>query len=786
MSTLIYSPGVTVLIDSSRSGLIDVTDDLAAGSTTLRENGVSQANLTLLNSGGKYDRVFAPNDRIHIQMKRIGPFLPTMSGYLNQVPYFTIYPRSVQLSASCTIKRLSYTVWDAGAQASVTLLSKAIREDPNADDGGIKQIIQTLLTDVVGWDKKAIHIADVPHEWLRKVTDLHHDIAAKLSATTLDPNLGSSANGGPGAGSSGGGATSGTGGPVGINAFMHAMRMVESTNNYSEGNGGAYQILPSNWPNWKKEAGVNDPSSSAEQASPQVQDQVARFKLTSYYNAVGNWHTVAQMWNGGHPGAHTTRVSNGAQHVPNQPYEDAVLSWMPQFAGEDANPQPTAPSPTGAATYGGGATPGPVAPTPPPQPGDKTNTAFVRLCLQQKGDAYIFGAAPSPTDPDPKSFDCSALVQWACERLGINMPRTSGPQASACSPISLDQAFHTAGALLFRDAGVLGAGDSGHVAVSLGDGQNTIEARGSQYGVNTFPVQGRQWSRAGLIIGMQYNGGPVTAGGPGPMGGNSLVSSMNVMGLQPNQESVILHGYRVLMNDDPIISTIQMLLNASMRSYMSGPNGDFIAWFPDYFGIYGMAGKMVVEDIELMGDGFSIAWNDAPLITHQFTAGAAPGTSQYLTGGQEAYIENRKYTTEGVVTIDFPDILEFVLNVQKNDPDAKDWLDPDKILKRFGARPNFSPMGYINQGIPEFWSALWLFQRAWASQFITQVELTFMPELYPGMLLKFESFGIQAYITTVTHNFDFTGGGFTTTVEVIAPSTTAEGGGLYGLVRGVG
>jgi hypothetical protein len=342
--------------------------------------------------------------------------------------------------------------------------------------------------------------------------------------------------------------------------------------------------------------------------------------------------------------------------------------------------------------------------------------------------------------------------------------------------------------LLFRDPGTLSAGDSGHVAISLGDGANTIEARGSQYGVNTFPVAGRQWSRAGLIIGLQYSGGPVAGGGgPGAMGANnSLIQTTSWRQPAPNQQSVLLHGYRVLLNDDPIMPTVQALMQSSMRSYMSGPNGDFIAWFPDYFGIYGVAGKMLIEDIELEGDGFSIAWNDQSLITHQFTAGGQAGTSQFLTGADEAYITLREYSTEGVVTVDFPDIIALIINARADDPDAKDWLDPQRILDRFGARVNFSPMNYITQGIAEFWSALFLFQQAWASQFITQVSLTFMPELWPGMLIKLQSFGIQAYVRAVTHSFDFQGSGFTTTAEVIAPSTTEDGGGLYGMVRGVG
>jgi hypothetical protein len=72
----------------------------------------------------------------------------------------------------------------------------------------------------------------------------------------------------------------------------------------------------------------------------------------------------------------------------------------------------------------------------------------------------------------------------------------------------------------------------------------------------------------------------------------------------------------------------------------------------------------------------------------------------------------------------------------------------------------------------------------WASQFNTVIPITFMPELYPGMLLRLKQFGFQCYITGVTHSFNLTqGGGFKTDVNVIAPSAT-DNSGLYGMAKG--
>ena len=65
----------------------------------------------------------------------------------------------------------------------------------------------------------------------------------------------------------------------------------------------------------------------------------------------------------------------------------------------------------------------------------------------------------------------------------------------------------TPGALLFhfghepRDLGDIPA--DGHVAISLGDGVHTIEARGHAYGTNVFDnASGRSFNFAGMIPGM--------------------------------------------------------------------------------------------------------------------------------------------------------------------------------------------------------------------------------------------------------------------------------------------
>lgn len=158
----------------------------------------------------------------------------------------------------------------------------------------------------------------------------------------------------------------------------------------------------------------------------------------------------------------------------------------------------------------------PTAPTPTPAttgtPGNGTKQAsdFVAFAQAQAGKKYIYGAEASLADPSPKAFDCSELVQWAAARAGVAIADGSGNQfaavAAAHLTLRVEQAARIRGALLFR--GTPGSPGRDHVAISLGDGMNTIEARGTAYGVVQGPISGREWHGAGLIPGMTYQQKP--------------------------------------------------------------------------------------------------------------------------------------------------------------------------------------------------------------------------------------------------------------------------------------
>lgn len=161
----------------------------------------------------------------------------------------------------------------------------------------------------------------------------------------------------------------------------------------------------------------------------------------------------------------------------------------------DPPPQPptqtTSAGANGGSTSSGGASSGSGA--------DGQVGRFVALALQQAGKRYVFGGEASPSDPNPRAFDCSELVEWAAARAGISprVPDGSAAQLAHCRArgtlISVDAGIRTKGALLFQP---------GHVAISLGNGK-TIEAMNPSQGVRQGNANGRGWTAAGRIPGAQ-------------------------------------------------------------------------------------------------------------------------------------------------------------------------------------------------------------------------------------------------------------------------------------------
>lgn len=85
-----------------------------------------------------------------------------------------------------------------------------------------------------------------------------------------------------------------------LDTFMAALSGQESGGDYGARNArtgayGRFQIMPSNWAPWAKEAGLSPGAAR----TPANQERVARFKLQQYYRTFGSWDAVAVAWYAG-------------------------------------------------------------------------------------------------------------------------------------------------------------------------------------------------------------------------------------------------------------------------------------------------------------------------------------------------------------------------------------------------------------------------------------------------------------------------------------------------------
>lgn len=131
MQRFIYTPRVEAYIRLESLGrIIDVTDDIVAGSVTRRLNGMSEAQLQLQNKHGRYTLGSKGNkissmDRIVIRASRVGQPFNIFAGYIDESPHYQLYSGPVNVRASCVLKLLQHTYFDPGLQSVASVFNKA-------------------------------------------------------------------------------------------------------------------------------------------------------------------------------------------------------------------------------------------------------------------------------------------------------------------------------------------------------------------------------------------------------------------------------------------------------------------------------------------------------------------------------------------------------------------------------------------------------------------------------------------------------------------------------------
>ena len=882
--TLVYSPEVELHIEGT-----NVSGDVVSGNVSRVVDGISSFSFVLSNKGLRYSNLFKRMDRVYLKMKRVGPWIPVFTGYLDVVPGLQLYPGRVSFKASCTLKLLKYTYWDPGLPESLKLLDQMaipwgsyprpgtstgnVGIDAAADaaagsltpltgmisagataagaatplgpiggaiggmvgnviggvvsnvgeqvinniaggvadavggegessdfgleasmsdtsDSGLGQMLKNVITKVGGWDEESVKVQEFPQSFLRWVAEnMPSDIGGGRERTlemfremfSFYELVGGDGGGGVAGGGMLGDAEFTDIGPpangttysddelawIALNAgwkgddaaIAVAIMKAESGGNPGINNAGMNSDGTVDHGLWQINDVHNGKLPGKNRYDPAVNTQLARM----VYQDAGGW-TPWSVYNNGlyqqHMADAKAAVARGGRAPSNSGTKRADSPSTPGAAGKDSALGGLAPILDDLGPTRGGIS----KPAGDPNAPDTSGMAVwesIWAVVQYKfpgvftlTSAYFDRIGPN----DDGGYHGKGQ---ACDIS--NGGNEGTPEMKALAQWWYDNFFGKGLLELIHSPFNHNVGDD----MDVGDGM------GSYYGPGTMSDHRNHVhiAMAGVVSadGTTSSGSVAGAGGGAGGGGKPNILGQNLFTYMfdpaafVQENSFNLTGKYASINDEPIMNTVQALCTASLRSFQSSPDGKFTAFYPDYFGLDGTsAPKLILEDIEMKD--VSINVNDAALATHVFTMGShnvvssLPDELGYMNPAGTVTIEDEWLFRRATAGSYFP-------------PETQ---DPMEFMQRYGIRPHKRAFKEIYQ--PGHEAAILVlaikeFMDRWARQYQTRIELTFMPELFPGMRVELSGHDLVLYVHSVNHTFSYESG-FTTSAEVMAPMRT--------------
>ena len=855
MKRFIYSPEVTAYIRSEEAGKVfDVSKDIVSGSVTRRLDALSDAQLTLQNKFGLYTRKFKPMDRIAIFMRRVGDPMLVFSGYVDEAPFYQMFPAPVSISASCSLKLLQNTYFDPGLPFMTQWFTKfgwiynpstGTITDPfygfgNYDqttrnkfsDGNMATLIAAALHEIGGWPRDHIFIRTIPNEFKKTLSklmkaealeykeDYQHtvDRLAMLLGIGLDedPTMVSGAD-----------LPSFTGGnasAVQLAAFAAAagfkgdslviavaVALAESSGksdamNYNTDGSydvGMWQINTVHCPDAPNN-GRNQPAPPhgvgtlknprdfnrvknalpavvrnfmVDMCNPQKNAQEA-YGISGSGRSFSAWATYSSGAYRDHmvdaqKAVTEYRRKKGKVKLPDS--QDTGTEWA--NTGDRSGHTPAGIK-MGRAILAPGAD----------RSGAHTKArviAFVRRIAAVYGHGLVITTGTNHNQYVAGSHRQSQHWTGDASDIGRTTDGTS---------FSGTQANHNPELTKLGQAALEAAGWSKSRARAITGGLYDITfANGSKVQIIFNTLEGGDHFNH-LHVGVtgtlpkEFTGGKVVVedGGSGDANtkqGQEIQNTETIARTQawfatqlPTTDTITavsLTGKRALANDIPLFEWIQQMVKSSGRRFCSMPNGDFLAFFPDYFNDFNRTPYFIIRPVEIID--LQIQVSDRDLITHVFATG-----SQFT---QQLSVFDRMVSM--VASVQEPAFNMFI-NVddgkktadeskgkkksKKKKTDALNvWKGAEKFLKHYGARPLALDLPDIRHPVL-LWMAAWMeFQKHWANQFGAQASFTFMPELLPGGIINLDH-KITMFVESVTHSFDMESG-FTTSAELSSPAS---------------
>jgi murein DD-endopeptidase MepM/ murein hydrolase activator NlpD len=837
MKRLVYSPKAYVFTKTRKGKIINATNYVTAGQVRRVIGAVSNAQVTLRNPDMIFTTpdaktasvAFMPMDPITIFLERLkGHPVRVFTGFLDDSPYLQLYPGTITINASCTLKRLQYTYFDPALPYTQSFLAAYgwinkegtvfnltglnDWQNPNKDqaaqygDGSVGELLFATLKHIGNWDDNEISIEKLPRDLFERLGAIYtqfddtNAIALKEFTNLLEDIIGASNYGGAGAGA---------GGTLTTGRIKDEKKIVEAMSTAAEKWNVPAEMVVATWliewpglhdspgnphygwfqwdvkngtPGSYQAAGVTRKGDCYDcgEASDIFAEALHRNKR---HFPSSDWHSLVEKTQGVNQGGINNPLYRTSWNDKVNQARGMVSRYANTTNAASKQADNTVDTTKTASTNGASGT--------------------TKIYRPIEGHTVLGRGWHESSKGVSGMTTTSGHLHWH-SGLDVSVPGGTPCIAPADGKITMSTLNWSDGGMIHfqftHDVGeikagtVIGWGHVQRVYKHTGDtvraGEHLADSGVPSGGAHVHFIQ-RHDSASGdgdtdpkpLFMALDKgqtsptSGGDVSGGGSGGSGDNSgpfaiadsFRATFNFASIEESFEAIGLFGERSLMNDKPLLPFIQQLCDASLRQFQSLPDGRFFAFYPDYFGeMLQHPPYWEISDIEILNGGIRLS--DDPTVTHMFVVGD-------VTWPASVDLVNR-LSTAGIVNV-FNAFLSSQLTPSSDAAERKDnplgmnlLLDKDEattFLNRFGARPMVEDMPMIHSHFYEFFLAYQKFMLAWARQFQSEFEFTFMPELYPGGKVGFPDHGIQMYIEEVEHAWNYENG-FTTDAKLSAPS----------------
>jgi hypothetical protein len=827
MQRLVYSPKAYIFIRRRNGDIADVSRYCTAGSVVRRVSAVSTANFTLRNpnmlftaKGGSHASFF-PMDPVTIYLQRLrGRPVRVFTGFLDDTPYYELYPGVIEFSASCTLKKLLYTYFDPALPYTQSFLAeygwlpdanggiynpRAVNGIETDKDGGMGALLFATMTNIGHWNAKNIKIEALPSDLIKRMANMLRDFEDENKSAQQEIETLISRFIGAGDYGSSGGTTAGDGADV----SKYEGDVAEILYQVGKAMGVSVKFMLAAFETGIVESGMKNLNFGDADSKGWRQERVSiygdgpdgatnvnasakRFYQECAQQDKGDSQTAGQLaadvqrpaaqYRDRYDAARATAVTLMEKTKAKVDKKDQNATSDPSSSGSDTTVRVGGQNKTG--TVGKG-----------------TRLEAIIAEANRLTNLSMLGMPYSNFRPpnDTVGYDCSSSVSQLLKKAGYKI---DGWPATSTIKAFMKKGEDPTGRVTFWNSDKLNiSGNSVHIFATI---------MGRDWGTNrsTSPNGGPSWSshtKAGFepfhvpnlddpadVPTNANTSVPGSTDSQNPSDSSSatgnimsrvnatvLASSMQWASVEDRLEATALQGNKSLMNDKPLMPFIQQMAESSLRQFQSMPNGDFFAFYPDYFGeTWHRPPYWIIDDIEVL-DG-KVRLNDVALVTHEyaigdtFYAGAGSLMSKLFSAGSVSI--TNAFQSGSVTT-------EANRQAHSDNKDTKHLFhafnraltqdEAVQFLERYGARPDVQEFPFIRNPFYEMFMAYQRFMQAWSRQFLSPFKLTFMPELYPGGKVGFTEHGLQMYIEEVTHTWDYNSG-FVTEADLSAPAAMLD------------